>query len=729
MKDLIAKLDLSAYISSFESFLARQKPLFVNGDLALNFARLGELSSAKLTAPKPVIALSDAIERLGLMAVLHISEIYEFSKIISYFIYLKNQQIGTKTDEYLAKIEIPDKIAEICSYFAENGELKDSVDERLISINEAMRRLKSQIDESLRSLMRSKSLANYLVDFNVHFISGCECLLLRGGFNASIKGAVMGRTQAGYFYVFPSSIEALKNEQSALLDRKEEIIYEHAKRISALFSQNVKFLRFIDGAFDYIDALLARVFFARSRDYSFVMPSNDGVIKLCEFAHPALKNPKRISIDFTRSVLLVTGVNAGGKSMLLKSVLSAAFCAKYLLPLSINASKSKISSFKEIDAIIEDPQNVKDDISTFAGRMQSWSKLFGKKNLLLGVDEIELGTDAAEAAALYSVLIEELIKNGIKMIITTHHKQLALNLSKNENVELLAALYDEKNSRPKYEFLAGIIGKSYAFETALRYSVPPSIVEAARKLGGGESFNEAITKAINLELELKSKIKATDEKSAKLDSLIENLKEQKIAANDELKALRAKLEREFFYAISEAKKAINLKDTKEKQRSINKANELAKAIEKPQIAPVPVLKIGDSVKYGNIKAKVLSLSKNDANIEANGIKMRVPLTSLTKGGVIVQSPATAQVKVEAARRAGVMIDLHGLRSEEAVERLDKFISDALLAGLDEVLIKHGIGTGKLAYAVKEFLKAHPSIKGFRDGAPNEGGFGSKIVKL
>ncbi|MDD0847676.1 endonuclease MutS2 [Campylobacter sp. 46490-21] len=729
MKDLIAKLDLSAYISSFESFLARQKPLFVNGDLALNFARLGELSSAKLTAPKPVIALSDAIERLGLMAVLHISEIYEFSKIISYFIYLKNQQIGTKTDEYLAKIEIPDKIAEICSYFAENGELKDSVDERLVGINEAQRRLKSQIDESLRSLMRSKSLANYLVDFNVHFISGCECLLLRGGFNASIKGAVMGRTQAGYFYVFPSSIEALKNEQSALLDRKEEIIYEHAKRISALFSQNVKFLRFIDGAFDYIDALLARVFFARSRDYSFVMPSNDGVIKLCEFAHPALKNPKRISIDFTRSVLLVTGVNAGGKSMLLKSVLSAAFCAKYLLPLSINASKSKISSFKEIDAIIEDPQNVKDDISTFAGRMQSWSKLFGKKNLLLGVDEIELGTDAAEAAALYSVLIEELIKNGIKMIITTHHKQLALNLSKNENVELLAALYDEKNSRPKYEFLAGIIGKSYAFETALRYSVPPSIVEAARKLGGGESFNEAITKAINLELELKSKIKATDEKSAKLDSLIENLKEQKIAANDELKALRAKLEREFFYAINEAKKAINLKDTKEKHRSINKANELAKAIEKPQIAPAPVLKIGDSVKYGNIKAKVLSLSKNDANIEANGIKMRVPLTSLKKGGVMIEAPATAQVKVEAARRAGVMIDLHGLRSEEAVERLDKFISDALLAGLDEVLIKHGIGTGKLAYAVKEFLKAHPSIKGFRDGAPNEGGFGSKIVKL
>ena len=76
-----------------------------------------------------------------------------------------------------------------------------------------------------------------------------------------------------------------------------------------------------------------------------------------------------------------------------------------------------------------------------------------------------------------------------------------------------------------------------------------------------------------------------------------------------------------------------------------------------------------------------------------------------------------------------MIDLHGLRSDEAIEKLDKFISDALIAGFDEVLIKHGIGTGKLAYAIKEFLKSHPSVKAFKDGAPSEGGFGSKVVKL
>ncbi|HEG0289569.1 TPA: endonuclease MutS2, partial [Campylobacter coli] len=180
---------------------------------------------------------------------------------------------------------------------------------------------------------------------------------------------------------------------------------------------------------------------------------------------------KSVSLEFKKQVLIITGVNAGGKSMLLKSMLSAAFLAKHLLPMHIKASESKIGTFKEFDAIIEDPQNVKNDISTFAGRMLHFSRLFSKKNLLLGIDEIELGTDFEEAACLYSVLISKLIANNLKIIITTHHKRLAMLLAKNEQVELIAALYDEELSRPKYEFLKGTIGKSYAFETALRYQI------------------------------------------------------------------------------------------------------------------------------------------------------------------------------------------------------------------------------------------------------------------
>ncbi len=733
MKDLFAKLDLGEYLERFNSNLAREKPLFLSGDNKLNYEKIVELSKFELTPPKSVANLDDALARVSKQAILHISEIYEFAKVIAYFKYLKSRPFEGKMAEYLLKIIIPDAISNLDGFFNDEGEFADSVDERLVAINQAFRAKKEQIAAELRRLISSKSLAPYLVDTQIHYINETEALLVRGGFNHALKCTVVARSSGGFFYVAPAAVEHLKSEQSALLDKKEEIIFEHCKIISANFYKNYLFLKFINGAFDHVDALLARVFMAKKSDMNFVLPDSSKDIVLREFAHPALHDPKRVSVDFRGKVLLITGVNAGGKSMLLKSILTAAILAKYLLPMSVKVEGTKIGTFKEFDAIIEDPQNVRDDISTFAGRMLHFSKLFNKKGLLIGVDEIELGTDSEEAASLYGVLIEKLLQNDVKMIITTHHKRLALLVSKHEGVELLAALYDEKNSRPKYEFLAGVIGKSYAFETAQRYGISQNIVVQAKKIYGEnkENLNEAVAKAINLESELKIKLGEVSAKEEKLNGLISNLKEQKERADGEVRATINRLEIEYYRAINEAKRGINLRETKEKQRSLNKADELLKAVKKPEMKPEKVeLKVGDRVKYGSIKGSVLALKGAEATIDADGIKMRVPLSMLKKGGAeVAVSAPKASVKVARPLAASVVLDLHGLRAEEAITRLDKFISDSLLMGFDEVLVKHGIGTGKLAYAVKEFLKSHPSVKAFKDGAPSEGGFGTKVVKL
>lgn len=733
MEELFEKLDLSEYLSAYNEFLARPKSLFISGDSRANYEKIEEISSLNLKSPKEIANLDDALMRVSKQAVLHISEIYEFSKIIEYFNYLKSQNFGDKMRGYLDKIEIPSSIDKICDYFDENGEFKESIDERLISINEAYKNKKQQIDESLKRLIYTKSISPYLVDTQIHYVNSNEVLLVRGGFNHALKGTVIARSSGGYFYVLPDIVSKLKSEQSDLMDKKEEILFEHAKIISAIFHKNLPFLKFINSAFDYIDSLIARVSFAKSRDYNFVLANSSKDIILSEFAHPALKNPKRISVDFRGKILLITGVNAGGKSMLLKSILSAALLAKYLLPMSINSAKSSIGSFKEFEAIIEDPQNSKNDISTFAGRMLGFSKILGKKQILIGVDEIELGTDFEEAASLYSVLLTSMMSSDIKMVITTHHKRLAMLLAKNSEVELIAALYDEQNSRPKYEFLKGIIGKSYAFETASRYGIPANLVASAKSAYGDdkENLNEMISKALNLELELKLKLKSTEEKELKLDELLKDLKEAKIRADETLRARLSSLETEFYKAINEAKRGINLKDTKEKQRSLNNANSIAKSIQKPMILSEPIeLKVGDRVKYDKIKGVVLSLSKNDAIIDSNGVNLRVPISLLKPTNQSsLNNQKSVNISLSRPNSASVMIDLHGLRSDEAIEKLDKFISDALIAGFDEVLIKHGIGTGKLAYAVKEFLKSHPSVKAFKDGTPSEGGFGSKVVKL
>ena len=725
-------LDLTEYFNKFNSFLAREKPLFINGDGNLHFERICELADYEITPPKQTADLDDALIRLSKQAILHISEINEFAKIISYFNYLKKIKFEKKLGEWLAKIEIPEIMNEIAYSFDENGELKDSVDERLGEIRSAMSAKKSQIDSELKRLIYTKSISPYLVDTQAHYINSSETLLVRGGFNRVLKGTVVARSSGGYFYVSPEIIERLKKEQSALLDKKEEIIYEHAKKMSALMTKNLLFLKFINSAFDIFDAYQARVAMARSGDLEFVKTKSDGKIILKEFAHPAIKNPKSVSVDFSKKVLLITGVNAGGKSMLLKSILSASFLAKYQLPMRINAQNSHIGTFKEFDAVIEDPQNVKNDISTFAGRMVAFSKLFSKRNLLIGIDEVEIGTDFEEAASLYGVMIEKLIEGDVKMVITTHHKRLAMLLAKNPEVELVAALYDEENSRPKFEFLKGTIGKSYAFETAVRYGISANLVAEAKKLYGEEkeNLNEIITKTLNLETRLNEDIRRVKAKEEKLDSLILNLKEQKEKNEAKERETILRLEREYYRAINEAKNAVKLEDAKDKQRAINKANESVRSIVKPEISAAPELKVGDNVKYGNIKGVVVSLNKNDAVVRTDSVNLRVPLKELKKSGELVK-PASKGVslKVQKPQNASVALDLHGLRADEAIQKLDKFISDSLVAGFDEVWVYHGIGTGKLAYAVKNFLREHPSVKEFFDAPPNQGGFGAKIVKL
>ncbi len=732
MDELIKKLDLTDYINDFNALLARPKPLFLEGDSKINLAKIDELSAKELTPPPATQNLNDAIIRLSKQAVLHINELGEFAKIIHYFIYLKQLSFEGKMGAYLDKIVVPSPLLEALKCFKASGEFDDESSAELSALNAAFNNKKSQIAEALRRLISTKSLAPYLVDSQIHFSGDGETLLVRGGFNHALKASVVGRSASGFFYVLPNSVATLKSEQRDILDKKEEILYRYAQNISSVFNKNLPFLRFINSAFDHIDALIARVLMAQRGDLGFILASGDGVIRLKDFCHPALNNPKPVSAELNGSVLLITGVNAGGKSMLLKSILAASFLAKHLLPMRAHNS-SKIAQFASIEAIIEDPQNAKNDISTFAGRMKSFSGLFGRKNILVGVDEIELGTDFEEAASLYFVLISRLIASKAKLIITTHHKRLAMLLAKNEAVSLLAALYDEAAARPKYEFLAGTIGKSYAFETAERYGIAANMVAEAKKIYGEdkENLNEIITKTINLEADLKDKISEAKTKNDKLNALLASLKEQKSRADEELKGALNRLEMEFYRAINEAKRATKLSDFKDRQRAINAANELAKSAHRPQISgESEPLKIGERAKYDKIKGEIIAINKNEATILSDGIKLRVPLNLLKRSGPAPKIPAPKpKIQAPVATSGASIIDLHGERADAAIEKLDRFLSNALLIGLDEVWVKHGIGTGKLAWAVREFLKTHPSVKGFRDGDLKNGGFGTTVVRL
>ena len=358
-----------------------------------------------------------------------------------------------------------------------------------------------------------------------------------------------------------------------------------------------------------------------------------------------------------------------------------------------------------------------------------FSKLFRKRDAIVGVDEIELGTDADEAASLFRVLLDELVKRDITFIVTTHHKRLASLMAGEESVELVAALYDEEKRVPTYTYLQGSIGKSYAFETAQRYNIPSSIVERARELYGEdkERLNELIEQSTKLERDMRAKISELDSEIEALKRKEEALKEIEEKMKEEQRRVLATLENRYNAATKRALIALKEVESAKARQLLNEAHKhknRAKIRDKDG-DNLPDFKVGQTVKYRSHTAQIVSLKSKEALILVDGMKMRVPLKELKELPKSIKTPkpkikAKADIKVQKSNSASLFVKLLGLRADEAIDKLDDFLSNALMHGLSEVEVIHGTGSGVLAKVVSEHLKQHPKVKNFYRMAGNMG---------
>lgn len=744
---LISRLDLLEFVEKFASFFAREKNkdlhsmLTLQGDRQFFSLLLQELDSQEIKPLPKLPNLDTALIHLQKHGTLSLSEIFSFSQLVGYFIYLKKHITDSTphTKAWCDKILIPEHIAKLPTFFTQKGEIQKGIYPHIDELYSQIKQTKIRIDESIQKLLHTQALSPYLVDKSVHYINQNECLLLKAGYNHSIKGMVLDRSQSGFFYLLPDSIITLKERQNTLKDSLEQSLYLICKELSSIFTKHFPFLKFLNHCFDIFDSIYTRLSFAKALNLSFIyaLDSKNHII-LHEFIHPALHSPKPLSIDFSGACLMITGVNAGGKTMLLKSILSACFLSKFLIPFKINPHHSKIPHFKYINAILSDPQNSKNDISTFAGRMLEFSQILNTSHLLLGIDEIELGTDADEAASLFKVLLEHLLENKAKILLTTHHKHLAALMANNPQVQICAAMYDTNTQRPLFEFLNGSIGKSYAFETAERYNIPSTLIQKARNVYGEDKqrLNELIERSSALEIALEQKNKQLEQHIAEYDKKILSLKEQEEQQKKEFQALKHNLQSQYHKATQILKDALKAKESKEIHKAFNAAHSTFNALQTQPSAKFQKqnLQVGDSIKYKNTRGKILSIKGATCLVELeSGMKLKEQMANLKKitQNLAQHAPAlkTPIFKIQQSKSVGVSLDLHGMRGEEAIEKLDEFLSNALVAGYDEVLVYHGIGTGILSRLVKEYLQQHPKIISFDDAPANMGGFGAKLIKL
>ncbi len=732
-KSIIQKLDLDGYVEQFKKFLAREKPVAMMGDINQHYRYIKALSSVQFPLPAQVPNLDRELNLIKKQAILSLDEIYAFVTMFSYFNTLRAVGFPEPLNSWINGIEIHEEIVEIIDYFTREGDINPERDPELYKLERAIKQNKIEIKETLYKLAHSSRLRDYLVDTQVHFNGGEETLLVRGGFNNAIKATVVARSPGGFFYIIPQSISHLKEKESALLSSKEELIFRYCKEISAVFFKWNLFLAYINKEYDRFDHYQARVSFARAKEYEFILPSKSKRIKLQDFAHPAIEDPVPVSIDMKKQIMLVTGVNAGGKTMLLKSLLSAVYMSKYLLPFKCDVAKTEVGHYKSIEAVIDDPQSVKNDISTFAGRMQEFAKLFSKEDAIVGVDEIELGTDSDEAASLFRVMLDELRQKGITFIVTTHHKRLASLMASDDEVELIAALYDEERRVPTYTFLQGSIGKSYAFETAQRYGVPVAIVNKAKEVYGEDkdNLNELIERSTTLERKMRTKIAKVDEELQAVEKQKQKLLDEEHKLQESHRKAIATLENRYNAATKKAREALKAKESTEGRRLLNTAHQRKEFKQKEvKLEESIPLKEGDKVKYRSHKGELLSIRGKDATIIVDGLKMRVPLSQLKRRGdapKVKVSQKKKEVKVHVEKSgASVSVKLLGMYADEAIDTVDKFLSDALVNGLSEVQIIHGTGGGVLSKVVSEYLKKHPKIQKFYR---MPGNLGITIVEL
>ncbi len=734
MKTITQKLDLDQFINNFKSFYAREKEIEMQGDINQHFKYISALFSVQFPPMKEVPNLDEQLNRLKKQGVLGIEEIYAFVQIVEYFNALKASSLPEPLNKWIKEISVHDDITNIILYFTSEGNINPEREPELYEIEKALKANKAELKDKLYKLAHSSNLKEYLVDTQVHFFNGEETLMVRGGFNKVLKASVVGRSAGGFFYILPQSISHLKEKEATLLSRKEVVIYRYCQTFSATLHMHYLFMRYINREYDKFDHYQARVMFAKAYDYQFILPSKRKVVNLSAFCHPAIENPKPVSIKLEKSVMLVTGVNAGGKTMLLKSLLSAVFMSKNLLPFQCNEKLTEVGHFKSIEAVIDDPQSVKNDISTFAGRMVEFSKLFDKENAIVGVDEIELGTDSDEAASLFRVMLDELKNRGITFIVTTHHKRLASLMSSDDEVELIAALYDEENRKPTYTFLQGSIGKSYAFETAERYGVPEHIVRKAKEVYGEdkENLNELIEKSTTLEREMRLKLEKIDADLKAVEQKRENLENIEAKLNEQQRKAIATLENRYNAATKRALEAMKAKESTEGRRLLNDAHKQkklsahAKKVEQPNKR---VLQVGDTVKYRTNRGEILNIRNKEATIEVDGLKMRVPLSQLRYLQSVQKKEAKkskSTVNVEKSGRGSISIKLLGCYADEAIDKLDVFLSDALVSGFSEVEIIHGTGGGVLKKVIIDYLKAYPKLQSFHG---QKGNLGITVVKL
>ena len=664
---------------------------------------------------------------------------------------------------------LPQVLKAIQKIFDEEGNVKDNASTTLKKIRKELHAKTASLTHAFNRAIGKYKTQGYLTDNVESYRNGRRVLSVAAEHKRKIKGIIHDESATGKtVFIEPEDVILINNDLFDLQNEERREINRILLDLANLFRENLGLIVIYHQVIIEFDLIRAKA--SQAKALGATMPDisiHPGMI-LHRAYHPLLllKHgndrdtvvPFDIELDDTQHFIVISGPNAGGKTITLKAVGLLQLMAQYglLIPASMD---SKVGIFHAFFGDIGDQQSIENDLSTYSSHLRNMKAITEKadrKSLVL-IDEFGSGTEPKIGGSIAESILMALHKKGVFGVVTTHYANLKILATRIKGIQNASMEFDQEALRPTYKMDIGVPGSSYAFEMAKRSGLDPNIIQHARKKAGkGEGKLEDLLVQLQEEKrELEQKLYTLTKKEKGLDRLIKTYERMQLDVEVKRKKLRMEEKSFQLQAKSEANKKLEkvIRELREKEKleSAKKLSSKLKTEKKELSRDVQHLQkdiiqqrstnsvkqkpfqVGDFVrmKLGGMTGVINQIRKGKATILVGNMKMDAPLDALehSKAPIDVNPIRSVRTRISKNKEAHYKLDIRGLRKEEALIRLEQFIDNALMAHLNYLEIIHGKGNGVLRQALHEKLKDYNHNFNAYHPAPERGGEGLTVVEV
>ncbi|WP_304509012.1 endonuclease MutS2 [Anaerotignum sp.] len=714
------------------------------------------------------------LKRASMAGVLSISELmgigeflYVCRKIKNYGKHENKTESYERMDEYFELLApLPSLENEISRCILSETEISDDASSELRNIRKEIKASNEKVRDHLNGVISSSAYRNMLQDFVITIRNDRYCVPVKSEYRNSFPGMIHDQSNTGAtLFMEPLSVIQLNNKIKELQAKEKDEIRKILVELSSLVTENTLILEADLELLTQMDFIFAKGALSISMGGTQPLFNTRGYINIQKARHPLLDEKAVVPIniylgkDFT--TLLITGPNTGGKTVAIKTL--GLFTLMGQAGLHIPAfDHSQLAIFDNVFADIGDEQSIEQSLSTFSAHMTNIVRIMEEvtDDSLVLFDELGAGTDPTEGAALAIAIIQALKERKIRTAVTTHYSELKVYALSTEGVENACCEFDVETLRPTYRLLIGIPGKSNAFAISKRLGLQEYVLESAREFISQDEarFEDVITdleiskksvvfeqeraeqyrkEAESLKLEVeRQKEKTREQKEKILQKAREEAKLIYAQAKEEADSIIKEMNRQAKEKGNQQKLNENRAKLKEKLSSVQEDFLKSKKV-KPNHKVPEKLQAGDRVYVISFDQNGEVISPPDKNkevmVQMGIMKAKIPLAELmmddTPRPMEKKQRQAPKAKVAKSQFISAEIDCRGQLVDEALANIDKYIDDAYLSGLKQIVIIHGKGTGALRAGVQSYLRTNSHVKSQRPGVYGEGEAGVTVVEL